>query len=154
KSNGYNFNYIMPPITDNDLKYRYSSKELADLDKEALLRGDYRIQTTYLNEDQLFLIGSNTDTLNKLLQQKRYKQASPAYLDTLKLNNQSNPKLAIYLDPNWIINQGLLHPDTDIVDLINQYIIETEQYRSALLSLQPWKEQNGLLISTIFVKKQ
>jgi hypothetical protein len=135
---GRQFQYVPPPITDNDLLYRVKSDADNTVDETALKAGRFRMVALIDDAEGRLIVASDIDTLSAVAALPR----SPDAGDRGRVPAAS--KLSVLGDPAFLANQGLLYPDKQVNDVIRDYLLELEQYRRLKLSVEPLASQQGI----------
>ena len=151
--NGRVINYLLPPVTKNDLVYRFNDEGLDELALQQLTKNKNRLASSYLSDDSILLVGSDAETLKKVLNQNLYRKPANMYRRLLSSKDRANaPKVALFLRPNWLVFQGRIHPDEDISGTVGDLLLDLENYQVILLTIDPRSGRDGLISTIQFLR--
>jgi hypothetical protein len=128
--------YVSPPITSNDIAYRVIVKG-EDSTVAALRTGRYRLVAHIDERARRLLLATGAEGLVDLLKSER---SSP----TIELKGSRSDKITLIGDPKYLINQGLLYPDSEVNAFVTRYLLDLDQYRSIDAWLVPMPSQRVL----------
>jgi len=140
---GRRFHYVEPPITDNDLAYRTSSDRDRKVDEAALKSGRFRTAAYIDQSNGRLVVATDLDTLGNAVTSLLAATGSDADGDL------AISKLSVLGDPQFLISQGLLYPDERLNNIIRDYLLDLEQYRSLKIHVEPLPTRQGISASIL-----
>lgn len=135
--------YLLPPVTENDFVHRFK-EEFDEVEKEKLKNNSNRLSAAYLDDSRQLLIGTDAELLRTMLSSGMQLSEAKLYSGLRKSTRGLQPKLAIFLRPDWLIEQGAVHPDEDIKKQSRLWLRDFSQYDAILLTLDARKDDDGI----------
>lgn len=151
--NNQTIRYLLPPVTDNDLLYRFNNEDLDEHSLTQLKQGKNRLASVYIRDDSVLLVGSDAETLKSVLNQDLYQKPASMY-QQLNFTDEGRkaPKIVLFLRPNWLVFQGKIHPNVDIKEDVHKMLLDFEHYQVILLTIDPRSDRDGLVGTIQFVR--
>jgi len=136
------FSYLSPRLTVDDLRYRLNSESLSPKARGALLGDQYRLCSTYVDATETLWVGSDAAKLEAVLQGTKPQSIDfDRFLDDKEVNSEA--KIVLFARPDWLITQGMLHPDKSVKETAYD-LADLAQYTAALVAMEPDERRNLL----------
>lgn len=142
-SAGMMFHYLLPPVTENDFVHRFE-EEFDEADKEKLKNNSNRLCATFQDDTRQLLIGTDAELLRTILSSGLHQSEAKLYTDLRLVSDGLQPKLAIFLRPDWLVDQGAVHPDKELKELSRLWLRDFSQYDVILFTLEARKDNDGI----------
>ena len=133
--------YIPPPVMENDLRYRFSEEERSELDIEALRRNRFRLAAAIDAAEPSLIFGSDATAI-----ELKRQSTVP---DDQEDGGDAAPKLELRANPAWLIDQAKLYPDEELQKLVDDYLINFDQYRRLTFMVDANEAYRGLVLSLV-----
>jgi hypothetical protein len=127
-SDGYNLRYILPPVTDNDLRYLLD-EEIMDV--EELKADAFRLCSTYLNGR--LILATDGATLDYALAKRGLNgQDEPVPGERAR----ADKKVQLSGSPEWILDQGLfLSSGEEDQDALGRFLTDLQHFRRVTIEI-------------------
>jgi hypothetical protein len=140
--------YLMPPVTDDDIRYRFAGRA-GEIQMADLKRDKYRMCAAY-NAGTLWL-GNDAEVLVGWLGRLRRAPASTDFVDAMQRHDGvAATKLDLLLLPRQLLESSQLYPDEGVNRAARQALADVRQYRSALLVLTPHTNEREIHVLASF----
>lgn len=143
---GISIKYLLPPVTENDLRYRFDNNDLSQEEQNDLKNNKNRLCATYReNTGQLF-VATDRETLTKLLSDPQHLQEAALYREMRQHSPRSNqPKIGAFLRPDWLLDNGAVHPDDQVREWTAEVLRDLSQYDAMLITLDTEENTDGIV---------
>jgi len=131
---GYALRFILPPMTDDDFKYRVSEDDRKGASEAELKTDKYRLCSIY-SQGTLWL-GNDANGLRRWLDRLQSSRVNADLEDASRVaGNSLRSKLTLFLHPRQLLEQGVLHPDPRVNTSARRDLSELDGYRVVLLTV-------------------
>ena len=156
------YSYIFPPVTDNDMKYRYTDDAIMDayesngyepLDSDSLSEirdelkdGHYRMVAAYDDDRDVLLIAPHLSAIESAIGQSRANRSekpNPGYPSAAP---DATARLSVAVNPFWLSEELQLSADEAARNMGDDLRAEVSQYQYAGFSISSSKQNGGLVI--------
>ena len=141
---GFDVRYLVPPVTDNDLRYRMDDDQRPDVATEELLAGRYRLAAFYDDQTAVLWIGMDAEMLTTVISNGLHRRWSAPAKRALSGVSPAPPRLAVYFDPSWLVAQGTLSPNSDVKVNVQTLLKDFSAYSSAAGVVYAKEANDGL----------
>jgi hypothetical protein len=122
--------YILPPVTDDDIAYRLQEAE--NVDYKELKQDKYRLCSCYFG--QTLWLGNDADVLYRWLNLLRRPDAGANYSDaTAYTKDARRAKLILLVRPRELLDSGQLYPDPEVNKQTHLFLSDVSQYQVLLV---------------------
>lgn len=133
---GYMLRFILPPMTDDDFRYRLSDEAKGQVSERDLRADRHRLCSVYWEGTLWF--GNDAERLLWWLNRQKASGANVDLDDAIRIaGNSLRSKVTLFLHPRQLLEQGLLHPDPRVNEATNKYLSDIDHYRAVLLTIAP-----------------
>ena len=147
---GQEFNYLLPVLTDEDFRYGLTEERRKQVDETALRQNLYRVCSTYIGG--LLLIGTDADTVRALVKRHiggaQYIRAQEVYREL----GMAGAKIYLDANPRHLVDDGLLHPSSEVSNDIKDCLSDLGQYSSMFFIVETEERENDLLLNLVLKK--
>jgi len=145
---GIVFRYLMPPVTDDDLAYRFSDKR-DQIDGAELKQDKYRLCSAY--RDGTLWLGNDADVLAGWLARLSAMPVSNDYAAAMDGREApAQAKLNLLLLPRQLLESSQLYPDDKVNKTMRELLADIRQYRSAQLVITPHRTEREIHVLARF----
>jgi hypothetical protein len=145
---GVVFRYLMPPVTDDDLSYRFTDQK-AESQRTDLKQDKYRLCSAF--DGGTLWLGNDAEVLGGWLARQRRAPVSSDYADALaRHGGLAHSKLNLLLLPRQLLESSQLYPDDTVNKTMRDYLADVQQYRSALLVVTPYPTEREIHVLASF----
>lgn len=143
------FRFIMPPVTDDDLAYRF---ERDQINGDDLKRDRYRLCSSY--DGNTLWLGNDAEILGPWIERTRQAPLSTDYEDVLlRAKASGGEKLSALVLPRQLNEAGQLYPDSEVNKMTREYLSDVGQYRAVLLVVTTRSRERAINASTTFLRR-
>jgi len=126
--------FILPPMSDDDFRYRLSEDERKDASEAELKADKYRLCSIYSQGTLWF--GNDADGLRRWLDRLQSSRVNADLEDASRVAGHSlRSKLTLFIHPRQLLDQGALHPDPRVNTSARRDLSELDGYRVVLLTV-------------------
>jgi hypothetical protein len=145
---GIVFRYLMPPVTDDDLSYRFSDKR-DQIDAAELKQNKYRLCSAY--RDGTLWLGNDAEVLAGWLARLGAMPVSNDYAAAMDGREApAQAKLNVLLLPRQLLESSQLYPDDKVNKTMHELLVDVRQYRSAQLVITPIETEREIHVLARF----
>lgn len=144
---GITFRYLMPPVTEDDLVYRFGDKLDKNQGKD-LKQDKYRLCGAYVGGT--LWVGNDAEVLGGWLARLRSAPVSTDYADALDHYRPEQAKLDLLLLPRQVLESSQLYPDDEVNKTMYRLLADVQQYRSARLVVTPHRTEGDIHVLVSF----
>ena len=131
--------FVLPRFTANDRQYRPEIRKLSETEFERVSNDKDRMAAYYDEDTGILWFGTDAQAI----------QLSLAALDTVPVQTPASlprgwsvPVITIHADPDWLIAQGIDHPETRVDDLAQSPLAGLGGYRTMVVTLKTPNDPN------------
>lgn len=146
--------YLLPPVTDNDIQYRYDDLDVNESDEfdddeavsesEALKSGTNRLVAAYVDQTGMLWVGSDAGVLESILRSGADRRTSKQYALAREMSGGAGAvRATLFVQTGWALEQAIAHPDFDINEQAMR-LVDLGAYQRLLVTVTALEKRNGL----------
>jgi len=146
--------FILPPVTPNDLRYRFDSRGLSVEEIEALQSDRHRLAAWL--DGEILWVASDMDELEELVDRTSSPKDSledSLLFRTARSGWDGREKLFAYLNVDELTTLGMLSPESQIQEIVQTFLLDMQDHPVVSFSLEPDDTERGLRLALRMVHR-